>query len=54
MFVLDSGTNLQGTGGAEVGTWVAVEAGPDGGPAYKQLLKVEQWKEWDYKEGEQP
>jgi len=56
MFVLDSATALQAnpTGGAEFGTWVEVTAGPDGSPVYKQLFEVAEWKEWDYKEGEQP
>ncbi len=51
MFVLDSATALQNnpTGGAEFGTWVEVIAGPDGGPIYKELFKVDEWQEWDYK-----
>jgi len=50
MFVLDSATALQDnpTGGAEFDTWVEVIPGPDGGPTYKELFKVDTWQEWTY------
>jgi hypothetical protein len=50
MFILDSATALQPnpTGGAEFNTWVEVIAGPDGGPVYKEILKLDDWQEWDY------
>jgi hypothetical protein len=54
MFQVDSaGGIFNDTGDSEPGIWVHITAGPDGAAVFEEVLKVEDWVEWDYASGRQ-